>query len=170
MKTIKIKGKDYVEVNERIKHFRANYPDFSLSSRIVEIDAEICIIKAEIRNPDGDVVATGHAHEEKASGYINKTSFVENCETSAWGRALGNFGIGIDTSVASADEVDIAIKKQNSKPTTNGVDKKTKLTKKQFDGMMQFIKDGKKAQVMTAMKKYDMNNEQSDKLNKALIK
>ena len=65
MKTIKIKGKDYVEVNERIKHFRANYPGFSLSSRIVEIDAEICIIKAEIRNPDGDIVATGHAHEAK---------------------------------------------------------------------------------------------------------
>ena len=170
MKTIKIKGKDYVEVNERIKHFRANYPGFSLSSRIIEIDADTCIIKAEIRNESGDVIATGHAHEEKSAGYINKTSFVENCETSAWGRALGNFGIGIDTSVASADEVDIAIKKQNSKPPANGVDKKTKLTKKQFDGMIQFIKDGKKAQVMTAMKKYEMTDEQSNKLNKELIK
>ena len=76
MKTIKIKGKSYVEVNERIIHFRANYPDFSLSSNIVEIDAETCIIKAEVKNPDGDIVATGHAHEEKSSGYINKTSFV----------------------------------------------------------------------------------------------
>ena len=170
MKTIKIKGKDYVEVNERIKHFRSNYPNFSLSSRIVEIDAETCIIKAEIRNESGDVVATGHAHEEKSAGYINKTSFVENCETSAWGRALGNFGIGIDTSIASADEVDIAIKKQNTKPSANGVDKKTKLTKKQFDGMMQFIIDGKKAQVMSAMKKYDMSSEQSKAINEALLK
>ena len=170
MKTIKIKGKDYVEVNERIKHFRNNYPNFSLSSRIVEIDADTCIIKAEIRNESGDVVATGHAHEEKSAGYINKTSFVENCETSAWGRALGNFGIGIDTSVASADEVDIAIKKQNTKPPSSSSDKKTNLTKKQFDGMMQFIKDGKKAQVMSAMKKYDMTAEQSKTLNEALIK
>ena len=170
MKTIKIKGKDYVEVNERIKHFRKNYSGFSLSSRIIEIDADTCIIKAEIRNESGDVVATGHAHEEKSAGYINKTSFVENCETSAWGRALGNFGIGIDTSVASADEVYISIKKQNTKPPSSSSDKKTKLTKKQFDGMMQFIKDGKKAQVMSAMKKYDMTAEQSKTLNEALIK
>ena len=165
MKTIKIKGKDYVEVNERIKHFRSNYPNYSLSSHIVEIDAETCIIKAEVRTPDGEILATGHAHEEKSSGYINKTSFVENCETSAWGRALGNFGIGIDTSIASADEVDTAIKKQKN-PTTNS---KPTLNKKQFDDMMKFIKGGKKAQVMTAMKKYTIGKNYDEKLNEALM-
>jgi len=40
------------------------------------------------------------------------SSYIENCETSAWGRALANFGIGIDTAVASADEVGNAIKQQ----------------------------------------------------------
>ena len=117
MKTIKIKGKDYVEVNERIKHFRKNYSGFSLSSRIIEIDADTCIIKAEIRNESGDVVATGHAHEEKSASHINKTSYVENCETSAIGRALAMMGIGIDTSIASANEVVDAIAKQEASPS-----------------------------------------------------
>ena len=55
------------------------------------------------------------AEEEKGSTFINKTSYVENCETSAWGRALANFGIGLDTSVASADEVQNAIANQEPK-------------------------------------------------------
>jgi hypothetical protein len=61
----------------------------------------------------GYAVSTGLAYEDKDSSFINKTSYIENCETSAIGRALGNFGIGIDTSVASADEVKTAIANQN---------------------------------------------------------
>ena len=61
-------------------------------------------------------IATGIAEEVKGSTFINKTSYVENCETSAWGRALANMGIGLDTSVASAEEVQNAIANQNSKP------------------------------------------------------
>ena len=57
-------------------------------------------------------MATGLAQEKENSSFINKTSFVENCETSAWGRALGNLGIGIDTAVASAEEVKNAILNQ----------------------------------------------------------
>ena len=60
------------------------------------------------------MVAQGHAHEEKSSSNINKTSYVENCETSAIGRALGILGIGIDTSVATANEVQDAIDKQQA--------------------------------------------------------
>jgi len=59
------------------------------------------------------------AQEDKSSSRINQTSYVENCETSAVGRALGFMGIGIETSIATADEVDMAIKKQDSTPTTN---------------------------------------------------
>jgi hypothetical protein len=54
--------------------------------------------------------------EKADSSYINKTSYVENCETSAWGRALANFAIGVDASVASADEVANAIKKESLIP------------------------------------------------------
>ena len=54
---------------------------------------------------EGNVRATGYAYEKEGSTFINKTSYIENCETSAIGRALGIFGIGIDGSVASAEEV-----------------------------------------------------------------
>ena len=63
---------------------------------------------------DGNIVAVGHAHEVKTASNINKTSYVENCETSAVGRALAMLGIGIDVSIASANEVQDAIAKQDS--------------------------------------------------------
>ena len=116
LKTTKIKGKDYVEVNERLKYFRKHFKGYCLTSEILKMEDDFCLIKAEIINQNGIVVATGHAMEEKGSSYINKTSYIENCETSAWGRALGNFGIGIDNSVASSDEVINAINNQKEKP------------------------------------------------------
>lgn len=114
MKSINIKGKNYVMVNERINFFRTNeeYKGWSLTSDIVNLTEDSCIIKATITDQNGVVKATGFAQEDRTSSMINKTSFIENCETSAWGRALGCLGIGIDESVASAEEVDMAIKKQ----------------------------------------------------------
>lgn len=112
MKKVKIKGNDYVMVNERLKYFREKYKGWSLTSEIVSLDSDSCVIKALICDENGVLKATGFAQEDRTSSMINKTSFVENCETSAWGRALGNLGIGIDESVASAEEVDMAIKKQ----------------------------------------------------------
>ncbi len=114
MKTIDIKGKPYIEVNERLKEFRSNpkYDGYSLESEFVVLDDGICTIKAIIKNAQGVVIATGFAQEKESSSFINKTSYIENCETSAWGRALGNLGIGIDTSIASAEEVLNAIKNQ----------------------------------------------------------
>ena len=112
MEKIKIKGKDYVMVNERLKYFRENYKGWSLTSELVSLTDGACVIKAIVCDETGRVMATGLAQEDKSSSMINKTSFVENCETSAWGRALGNLGIGIDESVASAEEVDMAIRKQ----------------------------------------------------------
>ena len=114
LKTVNIKGREYVEVNTRIKYFRQNFKDWSLTSELVELTNESVLIKAVIRNPEGRIIASGYAQEEKASSYINKTSFIENCETSAWGRALGNLGIGIDSSVASYEEVKTAIQKQET--------------------------------------------------------
>ena len=130
LKTVDIKGKAYVTVNERVKYFREHFTGYKLISEIVYQkdakymtwkegeetkgawkSAEICF-KASILNEQNDVVATGYAMEKIDSSYINKTSYVENCETSAWGRALANFAIGVDASVASADEVANAIKNQ----------------------------------------------------------
>ena len=64
-----------------------------------------CVIKATAYDGEGKILATGHAREEKEASYINKTSFVENCETSAVGRCLGIIGIGITSAVASAEEM-----------------------------------------------------------------
>lgn len=124
LKTINIKGKDYVEVHTRLKYFREVYSEYTLDSVVLDKTPESIMIKAEIKDSTGRLIASGIAEEYKGSSYINKTSYVENCETSAWGRALGNFGIGLDTSVASANEVMNAI--SNQKKTTPGV--KTKAT------------------------------------------
>ena len=117
LKSVNIKGKQYVEVNERLRYFRENYKDFALTSEVLEKTDKAILIRASVINDKGVVVASGMAEEEKGSTFINKTSYVENCETSAWGRALGNFGIGIDTSVASANEVNNAITNQTKSST-----------------------------------------------------
>lgn len=116
LKTIDVKGKNYVEVNERIKAFWQLCPNGRIYTQIVTIDNGICVIKAEVyENMQEDYPrATGIAYEKEGSTFINKTSYIENCETSAVGRALGNAGIGIDTSVASAEEVQNAIKQQEN--------------------------------------------------------
>jgi hypothetical protein len=130
LKTVDIKGKKYVEVNERLKFFRTEekYKDYSLESEIIELANGVITIKAIIKDGNGVVKATGLAQEKESSSFINKTSFVENCETSAWGRALGNLGIGIDTSVATADEVRNAI---NNQENTVEVDNDTDI----FEGL-----------------------------------
>ena len=117
MKTVNIKGKNYVEVNERLKYFREHFKGYSLLSEIVELTDERIVIKARILSPDLIEVANGLAYELAGSSFINKTSYIENCETSAWGRALANFGIGLDNSVASADEVSQAIELQDMEKT-----------------------------------------------------
>ena len=113
MKTINIKGKEYVEVHERIAYLRKNYENAQLITEIISNDNGVCLMKASLIIDD-TLVSTGHAYEKEDSTFINKTSYIENCETSAVGRCLGNFGIGINASVASADEVINAIQNQQN--------------------------------------------------------
>jgi CO dehydrogenase/acetyl-CoA synthase gamma subunit (corrinoid Fe-S protein) len=115
-KTTNIRGKQYVEVNERIKFFRQEeqYKGWSISTSVVHMNNDEVVMCTSILDTNGNVIATGHAHEVKGSSTINKTSHIENCETSAVGRALAMLGIGIDTSIASANEVETAIAKQES--------------------------------------------------------
>ena len=120
MKTIDIKGKPYITVNERLKEFRNSFPEYSIETEIIKITESQIIMKAVIKNPNEFIVSTGHAEEKQDGGYIQKTSFVEVCETSAIGRALGIFGIGIDTSICSADEMkNIGDQKPQILPATN---------------------------------------------------
>lgn len=110
--TTDIKGKDYAEVNQRIKAFRMVYPTGTIMTKIKSNEDGVCVIKAYIYAEDDRLLATGTAYEKENSTFINKTSYIENCETSAIGRALGIAGFGIDTSVASAEEVQNAIENQ----------------------------------------------------------
>jgi hypothetical protein len=114
-KTTNIKGKDYVEVNQRVLFFRkeSKYEGWTIENELVAIDSETCIVKSTIRDTNMRVIASAHAQEDRTSSMINKTSYVENCETSAVGRALAMLGIGIETSIASSNEVAMAIAKQD---------------------------------------------------------
>ena len=120
IKTTEIKGKDYAEVNQRIKAFRMVYPTGSIETEMTSNENGICIFKAIVGyaiNVNGNeikhILGTGTAYEKENSTFINKTSYIENCETSAVGRALGMAGFGIDTSVASAEEVQNAMVQQD---------------------------------------------------------
>ena len=114
MRTIEIRGKQYVPVNERVKEFRSRFPELRVLTEIVSLDENSVVMKATVVDMEGHALATGYAQEDRGSSNINKTSYVENCETSAVGRALGMYGIGIDASMASADEVANAIDRQEA--------------------------------------------------------
>lgn len=111
-------GKEYAEVNQRIKAFRMVYPEGFIETNIVSMKEGVVLMKAEcgvhVAGGEKLVLGTGYAFEDQKASTINKTSFIENCETSAVGRALGMCGFGIDTSIASADEVSNAIAQQES--------------------------------------------------------
>jgi hypothetical protein len=136
-KTTNIRGKQYVEVNERIKFFRQEeqYKNWSLITDFTVLDEAQCVCKAQIVDANNRIISTGHAHEVQGSSNINKTSFVENCETSAIGRSLAMLGIGIDTSIASANEVSDAIANQESPAPlkTDKIDKIVKKVQEKFD-------------------------------------
>ncbi len=115
IKTTDIKGKDYAEVNQRIKAFRMVYPQGFINTEMVSNENGICVFRASVGYYTDDGInwlGTGTAYEKENSTFINKTSYIENCETSAVGRALGMCGFGIDTSVASYEEVQNAINNQ----------------------------------------------------------
>lgn len=138
LQTLSIKGKDYVQVTERVKAFRDLCPDGSITTEVISMDGEMVIIKATVT--DGEkILATGLAYEKESSSYINKTSYIENCETSAVGRALGFCGIGIDASMASAEELVNAIAQQEQIKATEKM-QQTKATKAVKDVIVELCK------------------------------
>ena len=106
------KGKHYAMVAARVQAFRELIPNGCIETDIVRMQDDLCVVKATIRDSDGKVLATGHAYERESNGQINRTSFIENCETSAVGRALGMIGIGSEESMASAEEMVQALYQQ----------------------------------------------------------
>jgi len=134
-----IQGKPYVQVNERVLQLRKNYGGkdemFGIKTKVVEWYKEKneIIIQAWITDQTGRIVGSGIAHEWKDDdkSFVNATSYVENCETSAIGRALAAFGIGIEDAYASADEVQNAVAQREVKQ-----EKKSKAKKEELTSMM----------------------------------
>ena len=102
-KTGKTESSDYVQVKDRVDAFRSMCPAGSIITEFIALDDERAVCKATIRDADGHVLATGHA-EERHTGLM-AASYIEVCETSAVGRAIGFLGIGIKNAIASADEI-----------------------------------------------------------------
>lgn len=104
---VNIRGKEYTTVAKRVSDFRSAHPAYSIITTLLERDAQVVLMRAEIRDETGRLLATGHAEEWRKSSEINRTSAIENAETSAIGRALAALGMG-GTEFASANEIDTA--------------------------------------------------------------
>lgn len=119
--TIDQKGKGYVMVNERVKAFRSIEPDGAIVTEwlLLDFDRGVAVSQTTIYDSNGQKLSTGTAYEKEGAGFVNKTSFIENCETSSVGRALGFLSIGIDDSMASAEEVANAIEQQGKIASDN---------------------------------------------------
>lgn len=110
---VSIHGKEYRTVARRIEDFRSKYSSWSIQTDVVARDDAEVVVKATILDDQGRVISTGYAEESRAASKINKTSALENAETSAVGRALAFFG-DAGTEIASADEVAGAIQQQGA--------------------------------------------------------
>ncbi|HMM52964.1 MAG TPA: hypothetical protein PKD87_15305 [Burkholderiaceae bacterium] len=114
---VNIRGREYTTVARRVQCFREQHPDWSLVTVVLHRDAECVVVCATISDEVGRVRANGHAEEYRKASDINRTSALENCETSAIGRALAALGFG-GTEFASADEVARAITGQKGEAAT----------------------------------------------------
>ena len=167
--TTDIKGKDYAEVNQRIKAFRMVYPEGTIQTSLISNENGVCIFKAMVAD-GGNILATGTAYEKEGSTFINKTSYIENCETSAVGRALGMAGFGIDTSVASAEEVLNAMKQQDEEKQKQQEELEKEqakpITKKLEDALLLSIKNNNMTdeQVEKILKKYNYGSTKEIKM------
>lgn len=160
MKAIKIKGRDYITVNERLKHFRLDdtYKGWNIIEDVAEINNNEIIVTVTIVDQDGILRSKASSQEYRDSSMINKTSFLENAATSALGRALGYLGIGIDTSIASAEEMNSAVNRQEYLKKVEQVPlKKRKLTDDQLDKL---IDEGTHIQAKKVIETFECTPEQ----------
>jgi len=177
LKSVDIKGKKYTQVHERII-FLANNFDYSITTNYEFIeDLKMFIVKAEliihsVDNPYAETLGPlkrvyhGTAQEIIGDGYINKTSALENCETSAIGRACAMAGIGLVDSIASVDEIN----KAKNISSLQNTGKKQKATKKPIDdsGMKYLIEKGTKEDINLALTKRALTDEQKIVLTETL--
>jgi hypothetical protein len=161
---------EYVDVADRVQLFHKDYINHSILTSVIQLNKYndsgnmFALVQCTIQNPERIVIATGHALEVENSSDINKTSYLENAETSAVGRALGFLGIGSSKSIASKEEVVQAVTAQEKTQKKETVKKGKALTSeakqdlKEIDiSFIPALKDGKRSDA--ALKK----------LNKGLV-
>lgn len=116
-----LKGKDYAMVPERVTAFRKLFPEGFIRTEIISHEDGVVLMQASVGyyNAEGCVIlGTGYAQEVKGKGLVNGTSYIENCETSAVGRALGFLGLGINGGgICSAEELANAVTAQKQMKT-----------------------------------------------------
>jgi hypothetical protein len=100
LQIIKLKGKDYMMVHQRLVWFREEHPNWSIETEFVTLSDEAATAKATIKDETGKVIATAHKQENTA-GFGD---FMEKAETGAVGRALLLCGYGTAFAAADLDE------------------------------------------------------------------
>ena len=159
---VNIRGKEYKTVAHRVNEFRQEHPDWGIHTEALQLGTMV-VVKAWITNPEERIIATGLAEEERDSTNINKTSALENCETSAIGRALAALGYA-GTEYASANEVSDAIIKQTIKDTT---DKMKSMTVPHADAVKRNIENVLAYQQAIANEDYERAVEAWYEINEA---
>lgn len=119
------RGKEYAEVPQKVTAFRKLFPMGTITTDILSLEGGTVVMKA-VASVDGIILGEGIAYEKEGSTFINKTSYIENCQTSAVGRALSFIGLLGGDSIASAEEV-LNAKKQQAKMSED--EKKAELKK-----------------------------------------
>ena len=111
-------GKKYTQVVHRMEAFRRFLGlDYGVDTQIMVDDGHRVVIKATISNNNGNQIGSGMAEEIRGDGHVNKTSALENAETSAIGRALSSLGLA-GGEYASSNEMDAVTRKSEALQTT----------------------------------------------------
>ena len=133
---IELKGKQYLQVVHRVNLFRYHYGmAYTIDTEILADDGKRVLMVAYVNDNDGRVVGKGHAEEIRNAGPVNRTSAIENCETSAIGRALANIGLA-GNEYASAFEMGNIENKEKAKVSQEQLEaskKKVDAIKKQVE-------------------------------------
>ncbi len=113
---------DYVDVATRVAQFYKQHPEGAIRSEVYFDDGKVVRVRGSVyrKVTDEHPSGVGHAEEVRGSGPVNKTSALENCETSAWGRALAAAGLEVRKGIASREEIEQAKAEENRQATTNG--------------------------------------------------
>ena len=112
---------DYAAVDERLPLFWADCPRGRIHTEIIVDDGTRIIVRADLYADIADPVATttGFAEEVRGSSMVNKTSALENCETSAIGRALANYQYQGGKKRSSLEEV-VKVYRQGGQLSASG--------------------------------------------------